>query len=203
MANATPEFKKEFSRLLNGSDEQSRMDCYDTILDSGFKILNDLQKIQYTDVRLSDANILFQTGLLKMIACKRLFEVFEYKSPYNGFRLVDMRDPQSMWNIVRAQFEGFSNFNLLYRIQVNKEFADILYDLWVISGLKNRQNHITTTQENIAKKESERQDILKLVERITSSLFYQSLDADNRRKIDNAVREKDWKLSLKIQALRN
>lgn len=190
------ELKNEVSRLLNGESESDRSYCLSIIIDSGFKILSDKKDFQYKSLRLKDANTLFQMGLLKMISVHRAAERFEYVNPYDStFYLPDMRDPFSVWPIVRSQFENYCNFNHLYAFHKNEEFANILYGLWAISGFKYRQKLTVASPENIEKKEREKENIESLIQEIKSNSFYTHLKSEGRDTILNAIKKKDWKLT--------
>lgn len=190
------ELEKEVGRLLTGEEEIDRVDCLSLIIDSGFKILSDKRDYQYESLRLKDANTLFQMGLLKMIAVHRASERFQYQNPYDSsFFLPDMRDPFSVWPIVRSQFENYCNFNHLYTFQQDEEFALILYGLWAISGFKYRQNLTVSSAANLEKKEQERKNIETLTQEIKDNSFYKQLKVEEKSKILNAIKGKDWKLS--------
>lgn len=188
-------FRNEWGRLLNGRDERSRMDAYMIIIDSGFKILSDIRDIKYGSSITNEANLIYQMSMLKMLSCSRLIAAIRYQNPYTDFILTDLRDPFSVWAIIRAQFEAFCNFNHIYRYHDNQDMQKLIYQLWVLSGLKYRQRHEVSAGSSIEKMGKEKVMIEELVSEIESSQLYISLPLTEQTNIKRSIKEKDWKIT--------
>ncbi len=187
----------EYSRLLNGNTEKDILDSYRVVVDSAFKILSDIRHVKYQDARLNDAAMIFQMTVLKSLSCIEVSKQFKYENPYDSsFVLREMRDPFSLLTVVRNQFETFSNFNHLYTYHKRDDFRELIYNLWVIAGLKYRQVHDVISDENKLKKQKELAEINVLHATIVSSQFYIGLSAKSKKIVDQCIKRKDWKITL-------
>ena len=85
-------------------------------------------------------------------------------------------------------------FNLIYCTSKQGDERDIVYKLWVISGLKYRQRfavHITT-QENDTKLQTEGQNIADHIADIENTTLYKNLNDKDKSKIQKLITDKDY-----------
>ncbi len=117
--------------------------------------------------------------------------------------MLDLYDPFALASIVRTQYEAFCNFNNIYCFSKSAEEKLFKYNLWVLSGLKYRQNFSAVQKENIEKKEIEKKQIIELKEEIKLSSVYKNLAPDSKENIDKAIKWKKWQIVLDGQNARS
>jgi hypothetical protein len=110
----------------------------------------------------------------------------------------DIIDPIIIATIVRNIYETVCVFILINVLAHTLEEKKIVYNLWVLSGLKYRQKFasVASTIENLQKIEREKEDIDNLIKEIKSTNLYKSLTDKGRSKIDYAIKSKDYKIKI-------
>lgn len=175
--------------------------------DSAFVIMAEAMGKEAPSEMLQDAHHLAQLVALRSTSILRLGEAAEYDNATSPIHsLKPTLDPASIWGLVRAQYEAFAVFNNLY-IQHRGDEQKLLYHLWVISGLKYRQQfrkplnderipHDLAT-ELVAKADDELKTIDALVKQIEQSSLYQNLTIEKQAEISKAIKRKEFKFFFK------
>lgn len=140
-----------------------------------------------------DANILLQMMFSKVLHLKSMVDGISYKGK-NENVLPNVIDPTVLAQLVRNIYETTCMFNLVYRTPKSKEEKEILYLLWVCSGLNYRQRFGTSisSEENKEKLSNENIEIDKQVSKINENKFYLSLEEKQKQKIKQKIKEKNY-----------
>jgi hypothetical protein len=187
------ELRNECSRLFackTIADSNELLDIYAEFL---FKAVhNHHQEVVYTQAE-ADAKLIIQMMLTKVLHLKTVIAGISFTAQ-DGATLNKIIDPTIVASLIRNIYETTAMFNLIYRNPKSKEERDILYLLWVHSGLKYRQRfgNVATTEENKKKQEEEKNSIDKIVAEIENSTLFKSLDEKNQGKIRTKLKDKDY-----------
>ncbi|WP_430406570.1 DUF5677 domain-containing protein [Fluviicola sp.] len=192
----------DYGRMIISPEPIDNYESFGIVLDSGLYISRmmhqNFKQEHLTDQR-NDALILFQMVFSKGIAIRHLCSGMVYENSIDNFSLNPMFDPMSVANIVRSQFEAFSNFNNIFISPKSKDIQDFLYDAWVISGLKTRQSFVDedTLEDHRKLAEREKKMIDKLVDRIKTNPFYLSLDSTKQDWVDERIKKRAFEFLIK------
>jgi len=150
-----------------------------------------MQYMQGSGIDL-EASMLFQMTVLKCLTIRESLKKVSYKSKDGSIEMGPMFDPFSMWPLVRCQYEAFCAFNHIFINPKTEEEKGILYRLWVISGLKYRQEFDAGIQDNVDKQADELKRINKYEEEIQQTNFYLNLIPREQEKLKKAIKNKEW-----------
>ena len=142
-----------------------------------------------------DAKIVFQMIFTKAIHIKKLLEGVGFKSRFGG-KLNPIIDPTSIAPLIRTLYETVCVFHLIYILPDSQQKKDLVYNLWVSSGLKYRQRFNFSLPGSLEKLEQERILIERIKEEIENTDLFKSLTEKNKSKILIKLKEKDYKISF-------
>lgn len=162
----------EFARIAWPKSRQAVLDSYNNVLNTGMKILDLSGEIIINNKIDHDAQMLYQMTLIKCLSIRTLYQEQSFTSEIGGNSIPSIKDPMSMWAIVRAQFEAFCNFNNIFLQTSSQGEKELVYTLWVISGLKYRQKFEITTPEHFEKKQKEAKEIVDLSSHLKTMFFF-------------------------------
>lgn len=187
--------REEFKRLISLSTIQDCLDLFDIFLEHLWNVIQNHHEDKVYSYANKDAKILNQMMFTKLTHLKKIIEGVGYTAQ-NGDRLNKIIDPTIVASLTRNIFETVAVFNLIYRNTKNEDEKAIIYGLWLSSGLKFRQRFqsAATTEENIKKLIDEQKQIADIEKEIKDSDLYKSLDAKNQGKIDEKLKQKDFKI---------
>jgi hypothetical protein len=191
MTNA--QLQKECLRLFECktlSDSDNLLDIYAEFLFKAIK--NQHKEIVYTKAE-ADAKLVIQMMLTKVLHIKNAISGISFKAK-DGSALNKIIDPTIIASLIRNLYETTALFNLIYRNPKSTEERNIIYLLWVHSGLKYRQRFESeiTIEENAEKIKHEKEQIELLIIEIEETQLFKSLDAKNQAKIRTKLKEKDY-----------
>ena len=108
----------------------------------------------------ADAKMIVQMMLTKTLHLKSIVEGISYKSIY-GTKLNRIVDPTIVASMIRNVYETTGMFSLIYRNAKTTDEKNILYFLWVYSGLKYRQRfeRFVSLEENKEKLANEKNNL--------------------------------------------
>ncbi|MGV9012966.1 MAG: hypothetical protein ACOH13_10275 [Flavobacteriales bacterium] len=175
--------------------------------DSAFVILWPAMGKDLKDEVLHDAHHLAQIIALRSATILRLGHAEGYPNATDSnCSLKPTLDPASIWGLVRAQYEAFAVFNNIF-VQHKGDEQAFLYRLWVVSGLKYRQQFRKPLSDEriphelapelLAKADRELKIIEDLVMKVEQSTLYQNLTQDKQGEINEALKRKDFKFFFK------
>lgn len=169
------------------------------ILESGFFLVNEVHSEidpKERNEQVNDALIVLQMVLGKGLAIKNLIGGLDFDNSINGTKMKELIDPTTIAVLTRTQFEAFANFHNIYNSSNDKDLTNLLYDLWVISGLKYRQAtvHEDMPEEHRAKAEQEKQKIERILNAIHENPHYMALDEKQKNWVDERIKKRDFEL---------
>lgn len=192
--NMTKEqLRKECSKLFackTLSDSDELLNIYAEFLFKAVQIHH--QEKVYTQAE-ADAKLIIQMILTKALHLKSVISGISYKAK-DGSTLNKIIDPTIVASLIRNIYETSAMFNLIYRNTKTKNEREILYLLWVHSGLKYRQRFESSTNapENKKKQEHEKKQINSIVAAIENNELFKKLDKKNQDKIKTKLKQKDY-----------
>lgn len=142
-----------------------------------------------------EAKQLFNMILSKSLHLKKLLEGVTY-NVYKSAKAFNVIDPTIVAILIRNIYETVAVFNLIYIKPKIKEEKNMIYQLWVLSGLKYRQcfEDNADTSESIEKLKSERKQISDIELAIKTSKLFEQLDCKSQKSILNKIRRRDYKI---------
>ncbi len=144
----------EYFRLTMEPSPMEEVEVHNMMLETGFSLINSVHdEIPQRNEQVNDALIVFQMVIAKGLAVKSLAEGLKFHNSLNGKKMQHFLDPTSIAVLARTQFEAFATFHNIFNSTSDQDLTDILYDLWVIAGLKERQR---TVGEEIAVEHKEK-----------------------------------------------
>jgi hypothetical protein len=172
------------------------------MLESGFFLVNAVHSEinpKERNEQVNDALTVMQMVLGKGLAIKKLIEGLDFDNSINGARMRGLIDPTTIAVLTRTQFEAFANFHNIYNSTDNEDLTNLLYDMWVISGLKCRQASVSEDmeEEHRAKAELEKQKIERIRETILENTHYLALDDEQKRWFRERIKKRDFELIFK------
>jgi hypothetical protein len=187
--------RAEYMRLNKLATIEDCLDMFDIFLEHLWNVMEVHHEDKVYSYANKDAKMLNQMMFTKLTHLKKIVEGVGYTAK-NGDRLNAIVDPTIVASLTRNIFETVSVFNLIYRNTKSEDEKIIIYDLWVSSGLKYRQRFqsAATTPENIQKIADEQKQIDQIEQEIKDTALYKSLDAKNQGKIDEKIKQKDFKI---------
>jgi hypothetical protein len=192
------ELRNECSRLFACKTIADSNDLLDIYAEFLFKaVQNHHKEAVYTQAE-ADAKLIIQMMLTKVLHLKTVIAGISFTAK-DSSTLNKIIDPTIVASLIRNIYETTAMFNLIYRNPKSKEERDILYLLWVHSGLKYRQRfgNVVTTEENKKKQEEEKNSIDKIVTEIENSTLFKSLDEKNQGKIRTKLKDRDYLIRFK------
>lgn len=189
------ELRTEYQRLTKLDTIKDCLDLFDIFLEYLWSVINEQQGKKVDSYPNRDAEILNQMMFTKLTHLKKLIEGVGYTAR-NGTKLNAIIDPTIVASLTRNIFETVSVFNLIYRNTNTEDEKDIIYYLWVSSGLKYRQRFQSdiSTPDDIIEANEERKQIEQLENEIKNTALYKSLDAKNQSVINKKLNKKDYRV---------
>jgi hypothetical protein len=185
--------RREIERLGYSNSIGDSNENLEILAEVLFKLIEENAKEPFTTQQDNEAKLILQMIATKLLCLKDMLVGISYDNG-KGFRLKNIIDPTVIAGIVRTIYETVSMFNLIYVIPNSSDERIILYNLWVISGLKYRQRFHLTTPENSQKQNEEADTIKKLTEEIQNTALYQSKTENIQSTINRMIKEKDYKI---------
>lgn len=213
----------EYLKLYRCDTINDSYDLIDIYSDFFLKVIVKYQMVHTGSNSLEDAKILFQMMYTKILHIKQVVEGISHTTKDKNLSLKGIIDPTVVGCLIRNVYETVSTFNLIY-INESDEEKKVLYNLWCISGLKNRQKFESYTKalerdeilesdeseeskilkeqqriqtlQNKKKFEFERKQILKYLEEIKQTDLYKNLSTEGITEIEKAIKKKDYKVKF-------
>lgn len=198
------QLRKEFLRLNDANDINTNIEYLDFFIQCYFDIVVNHHDDELYSQAEADAKMLLQMMFTKFIHLRKILEGVRF-TDNKGIPLINsIIDPTIVSSLVRNIYETVCLFNLVYATPDSEDKKIILYNLWVIAGLKYRQrfSSIVTTQENQEKADREKKQIERYIQEIKATKLYQELDEKNQNKILNKIKEKDFKIKIEENQVR-
>ncbi|WMN07399.1 DUF5677 domain-containing protein [Marivirga arenosa] len=190
--------REVFTKYVNYTTTEDYKILLDIYLELFFKIISEHPKLGHKNRMEYDAAIVLQMMFTKALNLMELTNEISYKSK-SGKKLNKIVDPTVIAILVRNIYETTGTFNLIFRNTETEDEKEILYLLWVISGLNYRQKFESSIigKVNKEKHASEKEIIKKYCEKIESNRLFKSLDKKNQEKIRVRIKRKEYLIEIK------
>ena len=191
------ELRQEYERFLVLKSLDDCEEIVDVYLNFFMKVIQEEHLNPVSKQLDADAKIIIQMFFTKMLTLKNALKGIDYTSK-DGSILNNIIDPTTFIPIIRTIYESVCAFEIIYIIPDNDDNKSLIYNLWVKSGLEYRQRFSkkTATTEFIEKLEEEKNTIDSLKKEIEGSSTYLALPTTEQKKIQNAMKEKDYKIHI-------
>ncbi len=180
----------DISLMLN-DDLPTKRVVLKQLIDAAFFILGNQRPETIKSKYEHDAFILFQLSSLRCVSILGISNECDYRNALNTSAL-RILDPFSVNALVRTLFEGYSNFHSIYIQSKSDDEIALKHDMWVLSGLKYRQQFPTTIEEHQIKKQKEKEEIEELLKSVKSNKVFRQLDATSQSKVLHGIEKKKW-----------
>jgi hypothetical protein len=189
------ELRSEYLRLSQLHSIKDCLDLFDIYLEYLWNVIREHHTDEVYSFANKDAKILNQMMFTKLTHLKKLIEGVGYQAK-DGSKLNPIIDPTIVASLIRNIFETVSVFNLIYRNPNTADEKAIIYGLWVASGLNYRQRFGSSASlpENTKKLSEEKRQVDLIIKEIKETALYKSLDEKNKGKIDEKLKQKDYKI---------
>ncbi|MCC6372748.1 MAG: hypothetical protein IT236_17220 [Bacteroidia bacterium] len=191
------ELRKEVKRFMSCDHINDSKDLIKIYTEFFFRVIRNHQGDLVNSLAETEAKLINQMMLTKALHLQGVTDGVSHVST-DGSTLNQIIDPTIVASLTRNVFETVGMFNLIF---INTKSADektILYNLWVIAGLKYRQRFtsVITKPENFQKAEDDKKQIADMTAEIEATNLYKNLSTDNQDKIKNKLKEKDYKIQF-------
>lgn len=197
--NLSPNQKKLVKYTSEGFNNfDIQVEILDMFIQCFWDIMEKHRKDKVNGEREREAKLVLQMMFSKLLHLKKWLEGINFKSRSRNSGINDFIDPTIISALVRNIFELVCLFHLVYRIPETEDEKQILYKLWVIAGLKYRQNFtdVAFSKESQEKAAKERLAIDQLISEIENTSLFQNMDERNQEKIRNRIKAKDYKIKI-------
>ena len=186
--------REECGQLMAGKTIPDCLVLVDIFLEYFFKVMSDHHDDKVDCQSDADAKMINQMMFTKLTHLKKIIEGVGFE-PKDGKKLNPIIDTTIVASLVRNIYETVALFNLIFVYSKSKAEKDIIYSLWVISGLKYRQRFASsiTRPENEEKLKEEENLIQTSIKFVEDSEFYKGLSSASRDKIQIKIKERDYK----------
>lgn len=197
-------FRKDCKRLFKCETIHDCIDMIDIYVGFFTKVISIDEDVESLTVADLEAKQLFNMMLSKSLHLRKILEGITFNS-YMSIKASNVIDPTIVAILIRNIYETVAVFNLIYRQPKSKEEKNIIYKLWVLSGLKYRQRFEdnATTSENREKLENERVQISNIESTIKNSTLFEELDNEGQKCILNRIKKKDYKIIFENEKVRS
>lgn len=187
------QLRTEFKRLSHPDNIIECIELIDKYCNFFLTVIINHKTENNTTAQEVEAKIILHMMMTKALHIKDAIKGVDFDTN-RGIKLNRIVDPSIVASLIRNVYETTAVFNLIYRTSNQGEERDIVYKLWVISGLKYRQRfsvHITTP-ESEAKRETEAINIAIHIKEIQNTTLYKNLSDKDKLKIQKLIKDKDY-----------
>lgn len=175
-------------------------DCkeyFDIMINALFSIIRSSQRVNAKSQALADAKILLQMMFFKCLNIRQMLNGIgiEQKIEKERYILPSIIDHVSILSLARDLYESFCIFELLYIYPDTEEKKDIIYNLFVMNGLNERQGyfHFEGSED---KKGQEKCQIEELAKEIRNSSLYMQLNPENKNKLNQHINNRWFRIII-------
>lgn len=184
--------KENISNIIANMSKDELLNIMRKEVEHGCKIMFNLSynwrlKYKNTNEKENFAFYMFQQQLANI---KSILELSMGIDIYPGQTENKVIEPTSIISVVRSVYERMFIFHCIYVLPETREEQDIFFYIWLIKGLKNRQNIEATEQykEKQLKEKEEIENEIEKIQIITNSL---NIKRKAKEKILKIANDKD------------
>lgn len=191
------ENQKELSALLNCNDLKSSKYMTNIMIDGMFSIIRNCRLRRSKTEASADAKTLMQMFFLKCLSFKRLLDGVGYEQRIGNeyYALPPIIDHPTLFSLVRSLYEAFCTFELLYILPNSEEKRLVLYNLFKMQGLNERQGYYHCLGYE-KQKETEKHDIELYGQEIRNTTLYKTLTAENKNSLENHIKNCNYRITI-------
>lgn len=182
--------------IISLNDLKTSKEYFKIFLDWYFKVIFKHHHDPISSQLEADSRILFQMFFTKGLTIFKILDGVSYEF-YNE-KLSPIIDPTMLYTMVRNMYETLCTFELLNFVPDTPDKKTITYQLFIISGLKNRQKfydpHISG--EFLKKYNEEKNHIIQAIDIIKKTELYKSLNKEEQNKLNKAIDDKKYQLII-------
>lgn len=137
------------------------------------------------------ANLMFQMILSKAIYIRRNIDTIKVQ---DGYDCLVYDDPAVVLNLVRQLYEAICTFAIVFCIPDTSEKRMILYNVYVITGLRKRSgfNYEANPEEAKQKLSADQKDMNAKIAEIEDSDYFKHLDDKNKKLLRKYIEGYDF-----------
>ena len=190
----------DYDLLLNDSVDARKISLK-KLIDSAFYLIANHQENDRKTKVDHDAFILFQMVSLR---CVKILDAANECNLVNEVNNSTLRviDPFSVYSLVRTLFESYCNFNSIYVQSKSNDELSLKHALWVLSGLKYRQQFPATSAEHKIKKQTEEKLIASMTASIENCTIYKQFQPESQKNILSCIKKKKWHIIIDEREVR-
>lgn len=188
--------KQSIIDIISLKDIKTAKEYFEIFLDWYFKVILKHHHDPISSQLEADSRILFQMFFTKGLTIYKALDGISYK--FHNETLCPIIDPTMLYTMVRNMYETLCTFELLNFIPDTPDKKTITYQLFIISGLKNRQKFYNPQmpQEFLNKYNEEKRHIIQAIDIIKKTELYKSLNKEEQNKLNKAIDDKIYQLII-------
>ena len=184
--------KENISNIIANMSKDELLNIMRKEVEHGCKIMFNLSynwrlKYKNTNEKENFAFYMFQQQLANI---KSILELSMGIDIYPGQTENKVIEPTSIISVVRSVYERMFIFHCIYVLPETREEQDIFFYIWLIKGLKNRQN-IEATEQYKEKQLKEKEEIENEIEKIQIRTNSLNIKRKAKEKILKIANDKD------------
>ncbi len=164
---------------------QNSKDCLNIILNFYFQLIDASHTYQPIHESESDCVMSMQMIFSRGCSFVQLLEGFSFCG--RNKRLNRIIDSSVLFSLVRDIYEALCSFEIVYILPNTHEKRMVAYYMYIISGLKERQNFDITTDEGKQIQIQELEELENAIQIVKASPYYINLSELEKRNIDSRI----------------
>jgi len=182
-------------RLWGGETMAANKDAMYILAKCLFKIILDHGKEPVKNQAEAESKLIVQMIFSKLLNLNKIVDGVDFDSK-DEYHLNNVIDPTVIAILVRTIYETIATFYLIYIKPNSDDEKLIMYNLWVVAGLKFRQRFASNakSEESKMKLAYDAQKINDLEKAIRNTTLYNSLSEKGQFAIDKQLKDKDFKV---------
>lgn len=131
-----------------------------------------------------------------LVAIHSLIQGINFKNSINNKSIAGLIDPTAIAALARTQLEAFANFHNIFNSTEDRTLTELLYNLWVVSGLNYRQKSVKEgmAEEHKLKAQREKLKIDVLIDEIHNNKYYTELSEPDQKWLNERIKKRDFEL---------
>lgn len=171
--------------ILSCNTIEDSKECINSILKLYFKLISTSHSYAYTNQAEADCIMSMQMMFTRGCSFVQLLDGFQYSD--GEIVLNRIIDPSVLYSLVRDVYESLCSFELVYILPDKEEKKELAYNMYLISGLRERQNYDIRTQDASELKAEELKEINDANDRIKQLGYYQHLSREDQNIIQAKI----------------
>lgn len=184
--------EENINKIIANMSKDEQLNIMRKEVGHGCKIMFNLSynwRLKYKNTNEKE-NFAFYMFQQQLASIRSILELSMGINIYSGQINNKAIEPTSIVSIVRSVYERMFIFHCIYVLPETREEQDIFFFIWLIKGLKNRQN-IEATEQYKEKQLKEKEEIKKAIEKIQIITNSLNIKRKAKEKILKIANEED------------